>query len=50
MSVVAEKETTMSVVKYGKRYKKVHPIDVVMYKVGNFVQSFGKDIYIVIYI
>ena len=46
MSVAAEKETAMSVVNMAKDIKKVHPEDVVMYKVGNFVQSFGKDAYI----
>ena len=40
----------MSVVNMAKDIKKVHPIDVVMYKVGNFVQSFGKDAYILSYI
>ena len=33
----------MSVVNMAKDIKKVHPEDVVMYKVGNFVQSFGKE-------
>lgn len=40
----------MSVVNMAKDIKKVHPEDVVMYKVGNFVQSFGKDAYILSYI
>ena len=38
MSVAAEMEMTMSVVNMVKDIKKVHPEDVVMYKVGNFVQ------------
>ena len=50
MSVAAEKETAMSVVNMAKDIKKVHPEDVVMYKVGNFVQSFGKDVYILSYV
>ncbi len=50
MSVAAEKETAMSVVNMAKDIKKVHPEDVVMYKVGNFVQSFGKDAYILSYV
>ena len=50
MSVAAEVEITMSVVNMAKDIKKVHPEDVVMYKVGNFVQSFGKDAYILSYI
>ena len=50
MSVAAEKETTMSVVNMAKDIKKVHPEDVVMYKAGNFVQSFGNDAYILSYI
>ena len=43
MSVATEVEITMSVVNMAKDIKKVHPEDVVMYKVGNFVQSFGKE-------
>ena len=50
MSVAAEKDTAMSVVNMAKDIKKVHPEDVVMYKVGNFVQSFGKDAYILSYV
>ncbi len=30
--------------------KKVHPNDIVCYKVGAFVQTFGKDAYIISYI
>lgn len=33
-----------------KDIKKVHPEDVMMYKVGNFVQAFGKDAYIISYV
>ena len=33
-----------------KDIKKVHPNDVVCYKVGAFVQAFGKDAYIMSYI
>ena len=40
----------MSVVNMAKDIKKVHPNFVVMYKVGNFVQAFGKDAYIMSYI
>ena len=50
MSVAAKMEITMSVVNMAKDIKKVYPEDVVMYKVGNFVQSFGKDAYIISYI
>ncbi|MFR8117359.1 MAG: hypothetical protein ACLVAK_10220 [Clostridia bacterium] len=40
----------MGVLNMAKDIKKVHPEDVVMYKVGNFVQAFGKDAYILAYI
>ena len=40
----------MSVINMVKDIKKAHPEDVVMYKVGNFVQSFGKGAYILSYI
>ena len=33
-----------------KDIKKVHPEDVVCYKVGAFVQAFGKDAYIISYL
>lgn len=40
----------MSVINMAKDIKKVHPDFVVMYKVGNFVQSFGKDAAIISYV
>lgn len=43
---VATIEVNMGVLNMAKDIKKVHPEDVVMYKVGNFVQAFGKDAYI----
>lgn len=33
-----------------KDIKKVHPEYVMMYKVGNFVQAFGKDAYVISYV
>lgn len=36
----------MGVLNMARDIKKVHPNDTVMYKVGNFVQAFGKDAYI----
>ena len=49
MSVATEGEK-MGVVNMARDIKKVHPNFVVMYKVGNFVQAFGKDAYIISYI
>ena len=49
MSVATEGEK-MGVVNMAIDIKKVHPNFVVMYKVGNFVQAFGKDAYIISYI
>ena len=40
----------MGVVSMAKDIKKVHPNDVVCYKVGAFVQTFGKDAYIISYL
>lgn len=40
----------MSVISMARDIKKVHPNDTVMYKVGNFVQAFGKDAYVLSYI
>ncbi len=40
----------MGVVSMAKDIKKVHPDDVVCYKVGAFVQTFGKDAYIISYL
>lgn len=40
----------MGVVSMAQDIKKVHPKDVVCYKVGAFVQAFGKDAYIISYI
>ena len=40
----------MSVVNMAKDIKKVHPNFVICYKVGSFVQVFGKDAYIISYI
>lgn len=45
-----EGEYNIGCCKHGKRYKKVHPEDVVYYKVGAFVQSFWKDAYIMSYL
>ena len=39
----------MSVISMARDIKKVHPNDTVMYKVGNVVQAFGKDAYILFY-
>lgn len=47
---VATIGVNMGVLNMAKDIKKVHPEDVVMYKVGNFVQAFGKDAYILAYI
>ena len=40
----------MGVVNMAKDIKKVHPEYVMMYKVGNFVQAFGKDAYVISYV
>ena len=40
----------MGVVNMEKDIKKVHPEYVMMYKVGNFVQAFGKDTYVISYV
>lgn len=40
----------MEVVSMAKDIKKVHPEDVVCYKVGAFVQAFGKDAYVMSYL
>ena len=40
----------MGVVNMAKDIKKVHPDDVVCYKVGTFVKAFGKDAYIISYL
>lgn len=40
----------MGVVSMAKDIKKVHPEDLVCYKVGAFVQTFGKDAYILSYL
>ena len=40
----------MSVISMARDIKKVHPNDTAMYKVGNFVQAFGKDSYVLSYI
>ena len=40
----------MGVVSMAKDIKKVHPNDVVCYKVGAFVQTFGKDAYLISYL
>lgn len=40
----------MGVVSMAKDIKKVHPEEVVCYKVGAFVQTFGKDAYILSYL
>lgn len=45
-----EVEYNMGVVSMAKDIKKVHPEDVVCYKVGAFVQTFGKDAYIISYL
>ena len=40
----------MGVVSMAKDIKKVHPEDVVCYKIGAFVQAFGKDAYVMSYL
>lgn len=40
----------MGVVSMAKDIKKVHPNDVVCYKIGAFVQTFGKDAYLISYL
>ena len=40
----------MGVVSMAKDIKKVHPEELVCYKVGAFVQAFGKDAYILAYL
>ena len=40
----------MGVVNMAKDIKKVHPEELVCYKVGAFVQTFGKDAYILSYL
>ena len=40
----------MGVVNMAKDIKKVYPEYVMMYKVGNFVQAFGKDAYVISYV
>lgn len=37
----------MSVVNMAKNIKKIHPDFLIFYKVGSFIQCFGKDTYIV---
>lgn len=40
----------MSVIDKAKKLKEEHPNDVICYKLGAFVQAFGKDAYIVSYL
>ena len=40
----------MGIVSMAKDIKKVHPEEVVCYKVGAFVQTFGKDAYVMPYL
>ena len=44
------KEEKMSVINMAKDIKKVHPDFIICYKVGAFIQVFGKDAYIISYI
>ena len=40
----------MSVVNMAKNIKEIHPNDLVIYKVGAFYNSYGKDAYILSYL
>ena len=50
VSVSIERIKNMGVVSMAKDIKKVHPDAIVCYKVGAFIQTFGKDAYIVSYL
>ena len=43
-------EEKMSVVNMAKNIKEIYPNDLVIYKVGAFYNSYGKDAYIYLYI
>ena len=40
----------MSVINMAKNIKQIHPNSLILYKVGNFYQAYGKDAYIISYI
>ena len=50
MSVGSEGGIKMSVINMAKNIKEVHPNALVCYKVGAFVNCYGKDVYIISYL